>query len=112
MTIKPALTETEWAARRTDEAYLAPSPLDPSGADLLHVLYDSGCASEVITDRMALAALCLHGRLSWEMVDALRNLASARIEWPDGSVANPEHPVGDDIFGQLADLLESLLPPR
>lgn len=49
----------------------------------------------------ALATLCLYGRISWEMVDALRG---AMQETPLASQAEALEP--------LADLLESLLPPR
>lgn len=79
-------------------------------------------------DRMAIARLCLHGRITWEMVDSLRAVAptlqklSVRPVFPvDGeqvdmmrSVTGVVGKIGrqGDELARVADLLESLLPPR
>lgn len=94
--IKPALSAEEWAAHGTTTARLVGGKLytpsdcggEPYGEDVEH-------------DRMALAALCLHGRISWEMVDALRTVA-AKLAWTDD----------EPYLTIVANLLERLLPPR
>jgi hypothetical protein len=48
----------------------------------------------------AIAALCLHGRLTWEMVDELRRYCTITCDHDEAA-----------LFA-IADLLESLLPPR
>lgn len=78
--VEPALTPEEWA----------------EAAPLIEALRSGPRA-------LSTAALCLHGRITWEMVDALRE-------------AEPDY--RSDIVAQgaalnaAADLLESLLPPR
>lgn len=69
--------------------------------------YDSGYARQVIADRHAAAALCLHGQpfgFTWKDVDALR--------WALEFVMPPD---GDDrslALRSLADRVGALLPPR
>ncbi len=82
--IKPAMTPEEWAQ---------PTALDPLAAEWI--------VREPMR-REALAARALYGRISWEMVDALRS-AAEELHWDDEVAAQVE---------SAAALLESLLPPR
>lgn len=56
--------------------------------------------------QLVIAALCLHGRLTWEMVDALKRAAQDAADEALGLSPDSER------LWALADLLESLLPPR
>lgn len=138
MSIKPALTPEEWARLRTQDPALSnPECLD-FGDDSLpcghHAIVDGGLVCRhfecSVQNPLGLAALCLHGRISWEMVDALRTmafLARAHAGKDDDYVIQEKlisH--GSGKFGEygrltvgdlrqaeaVADLLEELLPPR
>ena len=94
--IEPALSAEEWAAEWDMK--------------LPRYLFEA--------DRAWIAARALHGRISWEMVDALR---AERAKVATGDPPHPNDPAyhwwveaGERlrIFTALADLLESLLPPR
>lgn len=58
-------------------------------------------------DALAAAAFCLHGRITWQMVDHLRANANQ-----DGATSDDGVWVPNEYTTEIADLLESLLPPR
>lgn len=104
--IRPALTREQWAD------YLAGE--DPVVGEL-YIRSRPGEPGMIVdgtvwpADLLPIAALCLHGRISWDMVDALRNAAS----WASLSVGDLEQNDRDAATTlALAGLLESLLPPR
>ena len=107
--IKPALSAEEWQALRFHDKQHDAVAFIEKGRVYLGGEYCGGTFYDEA--RLAVAALCLHGRLTWEMVDALRR-AAAQIASQDGpgmSFAMSNDPM---LLAALADLLESLLPPR
>lgn len=98
----PALSAEEWAKV-------------PADWHCHHTQFGNFGGDHYLTpeQRAALAALCLHGRISWEMVDALREEAHWR---QDQAVRDPAYAAGHqeraEVLTSIADLLESLLPPR
>ena len=111
--IEPALSAEEWAKAREDAAWMNECEQDDDKKVPVELAFwEAGklvirgdyagceCCSCFEMTRLQMAALCLHGRITWEMVDTLRRT------WPDVS------PTDSDILEGLADLLESMQPPR
>jgi len=59
--------------------------------------------------RAGIAAVNLHGRLTWAMVDAIRGAAYG---YTGGDFVGRGGAVTGDVLDEAADLLEELLPPR
>ena len=99
--IQPALSAEQWADFLAGGGH----PYEWGGAPY-QVAYRRG--DSITLDGSwtlpELAAKALHGRINWAMVDALRN----HKFFPDGAWASD----ADRLVFQVADLLESLLPPR
>lgn len=117
--IQPALTAEEWAkARALAAAANEDHPRLPA-ADLAwwesNKLVFRGneagceCCNCFGIPRLVVAALALHDRITWEMVDALRESSERTADYDQGNDALQE--VADRVDA-VADLLESLLPPR
>lgn len=128
---KPALSAEEWAERRftwESERRGPGQTFDTGTAEV-----GPGQSGEIITahhgtyepgsfggdGRLALAALCLEGYLTWEMVDDLRDAADDIEDWAAASYVGD----GDDSETRglvwlaerllaYADKLARLLPPR
>lgn len=98
--INPALTPEEWAA-------LEFGPFNDGACIENGELVTKTCepGQWYGEERDKLAALALHGRITWEMVDAVRECAAGAGE---SNVPAEVRALAD----ATADLLESLLPPR
>lgn len=97
MTVKPALSDSEWAHVRL----WAAGKLIGGNRALLQAMEAWEDEPEM---RLGIAAHALHGRISWADVDRLR-----QYDMRGGNIAFI--PL-DSGLGPIADLLESLLPPR
>lgn len=101
--VKPALTAEEWAGKQIRDSTGA---LDLGAQDFFGLTVN-GVFNE--DRRLALGALALKGCFTWEHVDMLRSdLGDAVFRFGPESVHDPRHL----LRLQLADLIESLLPPR
>ena len=110
--IRPALTPEEWQDLDSGEALIEDGELC--------VRYDSGLASEVVGDRHALAALCLHGQpfgFTWDDVEVLREISPehrigcAHLAFV-GSDCDCEAEQESATIASVADRIAALLPPR
>lgn len=105
--IEPALTAEDWA-RGWWEDSTGDFMAEPTSDGLIvHMSSREGACDAFLREpeRLALAALCLHGRVTWEMVDALRSCIATAEE-------NNAKPGVFDRANAVADLIESLLAPR
>lgn len=133
--IQRALTPDEWAIVVSEPGYVIirpdhieirnfkfsgngqPMPVDPeimasarlaalewAANGILSELYEHGG----IDAMEAVAGACLRGRITWEMVDAIRGdiYEMGKPPYTEGEAAHIAN------HAALADLLESLLPPR
>lgn len=101
--IQPALSRKEWAEIVRAEA----APKGYGSPPMIYFEYVRLTNGPHQLDRPdAMAALCLYGRITWEMVDALRD----RISNSPGDHAR--FGPSNRQLREVADLLESLLPPR
>lgn len=116
--IEPALTPEEWREGEFEDRYgdkRVAVHVDHKTRIFVH--RGVNLATEVIilptSSAPKLAALCLHGRITWEMVDAMRR---AKVgEWSrfcDEPADYDTDESAEALLASLADLLESLLPPR
>lgn len=114
--IEPVLSATEWAHRhhliQCFDSWDMFGPVGvaeiKAGPDYLHLTsHQHALVADFSApaDRLGLAALCLHGRISWDMVDALRGAATAEL-------ASQRMGADGGTLHLIADLIESLLPPR
>lgn len=106
--VKPALTPAEWAARRSDMG------VSREGIEALSDLLQRGEHEDKatrkegdVTPQEQARVLEIVGRFRWEMVDCVREAAE---EWRHTMRGNLRFDA--PTLHALADLLESLLPPR
>jgi len=102
--VQPALTPEEWARwpRYDNNDYT-------QGRGAVSWL-EGGCP-DYMRAELGAAAMLLHGRITWEMVDALRATVAAELH--DNALCYHEDRGRiRELTSALADLLESLLPPR